>query len=135
MKLLRSMILMSKLTLEQKIDNALMWIESLDLPKGLAYPQGERVLGNESMGFCCLGLQCHLSGNSYSYHWNYPGYEENYVGLVSACSFPVAGSDLPPLANMNDEGVSFREIASHLKKHPHEYLEEGVADYIKLAYS
>jgi len=36
---------------------------------------------------------------------------------------------------MNDKGCPFKEIASHLKKHPHGYLEEGVADYIKLAYS
>jgi len=87
---------MSELTLEQKIDNALMWIESMDLPKGLAYPQGEGVLGNESMGFCCLGLQCHLSGNNYSHHWSYPGYEENYVGLVNIDSSPVGGFPSPP---------------------------------------
>ena len=126
---------MSKLTLEQKIDNALMWIESLDLPKGLAYPQGEDMLGNESMGFCCLGLQCHLSGNSYHYDRSYPEYDANYVGLVNIDSSPVGGSPLPHLDDMNDGGVPFRGIASHLKKHPHEYFEEGVADYIKLAYS
>lgn len=126
---------MSKLTLEQKIDNALMWIESMDLPKGLAYPQRGWGLGDMEEGMCCLGLQCYLSGNKYSPQEGYPDEDENYVGLVYIDSSPVGGSYLSHLANMNDDGVSFREIASHLKKHPHEYLEEGVADYVKLAYS
>lgn len=136
---------MKKLTVSQKVDGALLWIESLSQPE---YPQNseEAVLGNLRWGFCCLGLGCFILGKEYDAANPFPkkGVLEGLTGLLDyqgTCKrseerkiiFGKYGAC--DLAGLNDSGTSFSAISGILKKYPHSYFEPEVAEVIKLAYS
>ncbi len=55
---------MKTLTVNEKVDNAIMWIDSLAKTK---VKQGQSQLGNSKEGYCCLGWACKKLKVNYNY--------------------------------------------------------------------
>ena len=94
------------------------WIEAL---RSGVYQQGRGKLRWENNSYCCLGVLCDIvdpSGWSseaedqrYTHHdrEGFPPYEvTDKVGLLC--------HEIHNLALMNDDGVSFEEIANHIEE-------------------
>jgi hypothetical protein len=97
------------------------WIEALRSGK---YEQGESRLRSVEDCYCCLGVLCDLvdpngwlpatGGTCYDHISQYAsGYPTGNVYNAAELDPQVAGV----LANMNDTGKSFEEIASYIERH------------------
>ena len=112
------------------------WLEALRSGK---YKQGGGMLRSQNDEFCCLGVACEVIGleavitdpssDCHSYGAERSGgYAPREVRealrLYSASGFPHGASTpgLRPLADMNDEGQTFAEIADHLEKYEKAYF-------------
>lgn len=99
-----------------KQDVAQKWVEALRSGK---YPQGTRSLRNGGQ-FCCLGVLCDISGIG---SWHVGAYRVG-PGCLSTAYLPepvaeYAGWKYPStqheLADRNDAGASFAEIADYIE--------------------
>lgn len=127
--------------------NTLKWLDAL---KSGEYKQGQKTLRDEDK-FCCLGVACDLFAQAHRsdakwiklepHVWQFAIDPEDddskvseylnadvkqWVGLQSISGEPSISSDSPPnlsgLAYLNDEGLTFKEIAEEIELHPEEYL-------------
>jgi len=93
------------------------WVEALKSEK---YKQGKLHLRDSDDNFCCLGVLCDIFNPN---HWkkgkrHYLFLEENYfpsyeIQVWSGLNKTV----MKTLADMNDAGHSFLDIAHYIKKH------------------
>jgi hypothetical protein len=118
--------------------NAKKWIRALRSGK---YKQGEDQLRSGDK-FCCLGVACDLYAKAHGVKWEkfksdgddlfsffklvgkLPSVVQNWLGLTDACG--VYSIDNQPkqrpltesLADLNDDGFSFQEIAAIIESEP-----------------
>lgn len=105
------------------------WTWILALESG-DYKQGEGGLRIHDR-YCCLGLMCEVMQADYDPDWGAltPALA-GLIGLRSTWGCPVEFTgqyqpDCPDaLANLNDTGSTFEEIAAILRKHPNRYFKE-----------
>jgi hypothetical protein len=90
------------LTPEQKAN----WLAGL---RSGQYPQGQDVLGTPEYGLCCLGVFCVVNNIPFEPHET--GCAEGPRRLFDALGYDARGK----LANMNDGGKSFAEIADWIE--------------------
>lgn len=82
---------------------------------------------------CCLGVLCELHARAGLGHWTGNTYVVNASGDTTISYPPMAvvawagmsgynpaAEDCEPLAEMNDNGKTFEEIAQHIREHGHE---------------
>ena len=95
--------------------------------KSNQYPQGKNSLQTINRSLCCLGVACKVA-------------EENHIPLIKNAMGCIVGMNLNDqgkvkeyfkfrkehieLAEMNDEGMSFVDIAKHIEENPYLYFEE-----------
>jgi len=129
-----------------KANKAVSWVQELEYG---SHKQGKGVLGDKDDGFCCLGLACETLNIPYraDASWPIKGILEESLGLLDAQGgWPVQGElvldylaeqeiDLGnsyiSLGELNDEGMTFEQIAVMLKAIPEMYFESSVAILIK----
>jgi hypothetical protein len=97
------------------------WVAAL---RGGNYKQGTNRLKKQDGTFCCLGVLCDLYDPN---RWeaeddsDYPCYSfDGYAGTLP--NFVKVDAGIPPgatmtLASMNDQGLSFGEIADWIEEH------------------
>lgn len=106
------------------------WIEALQSGQ---YQQGFKLLRTDKNSFCCLGVLCELHRKEHKKRWGVNGLKQySYMGTAVALPKEVlkwAELDLNykfvliqddvynSLANINDEGKSFEEIAKIIEEH------------------
>ena len=120
--------------------NQKLWIEALRSGK---YEQAVGVLESTSGGFCCLGVACKVAeehgvkviydelGTIDGNHLDYQRAVQEWLGLINVDGFPsIDGSPFnlaaryAALTAMNDNGVSFEEIADIIEANPEVYFYE-----------
>lgn len=104
-----------------------LWIKALNSGK---YEQARGQLRNQ-YGFCCLGVLCDLYGKEKNVKWTkkLPFYEFNtrsgvlprqvieWAGLTEANPLIHYTRRNPALAELNDTGKTFKQIARIIKKY------------------
>lgn len=118
------------LTVEQKVDNILVWTDALE--SGEYKQLKEFELGDVDSGFCCIGLGCYVLDIDFLPHHDASDEFQHCVGLldplgcfVEAKSFYAANS----LAEANDDtNAGFKRIAKLIKNHPDWMFEPEVAE-------
>jgi len=95
------------------------WLKAL---RGGKYQQCQGAL-YENGKFCCIGVECHLHGvsrNEMKMDYKAGGTRRNFSKIPKYMDVIVAGrlSETPQqvLINMNDEGKSFKQIATWIQK-------------------
>jgi len=92
------------------------WVEALESG---GYAQGLGYLRDGDGQFCCLGVLCDLVGEPWVYHD-----EMGWYSFDGRHGFPpphvlekvgISADVACELANMNDSGSSFMEIADHIR--------------------
>lgn len=93
------------------------WLEAL---RSGRYEQGQGYLKNKKNKFCCLGVLCDLvDPTKWAYTYSAMSYEESRTWL------PYSIKDMTrlvqmlvedQLASMNDQGISFKEIANYIEE-------------------
>ena len=120
----------------QEGKKAITWIEEL---LSTEKKQGRGKLGDEEVGFCCLGLGCNVLGIE---HDTWAGQNKEFmeeVGLYGdqgqsrgSIYFP----SHPSLITLNDNNKkSFKFIGEHLIKHPRAYFIDSVANEVNEYFS
>lgn len=98
------------------------WIEVL---RSRPYKQGQGWLRQVKDGVekhCCLGVACELFGNKKSWKFNEDievySYNENDMFLTKSIAdkLGLSANEQKALANMNDEGKKFYQIARYLER-------------------
>jgi len=111
-------------------EGAKIWVEALESGK---YRQREGMLGRPETGMCCLGLACHLAlehGVIDSPHISTDidlssmPKVTNWLGLATAWA---EYEEVHTLANDNDSGKTFKEIAEIIKSEPEGLFRSGEA--------
>jgi|SRR5690606_14453919 len=119
---------------EQRIQNAIKWINELSTT---TEKQGKGQLGDDIIGFCCLGLGCSILGIDYhTYHETNSEFTES-VGLITDEGYIYRSDYNYPysLADANDqEDWSFKKISEFLKSNPEKVFIKEVAEGIKKHY-
>ena len=118
----------------------LQWLEALESGK---YIQGRDCLVTTGGKFCCLGVACDLFAgvkafpvqNNIHGKMAYIG-ETNYLPPIvinKLCFFSSDGAQDKSLVNksksiaqMNDEGMTFKEIAAVIRKNPERFFSRPV---------
>ena len=101
--------------------NAKKWVEALRSGK---YEQTTGSLTTPSRDkFCCLGVACDLYAKEHGKpkfrnQGLLPKYTKEWLGLQTSDGFHDVGSYSVSLAEMNDEGSSFAEIADRIEAEP-----------------
>lgn len=115
--------------------NQTRWLEALE---SNIYKQGKRWLRNINDEYCCLGVAAEL------FKWQEPTADEicysydGHTGLapqytIEALSLrsdsgyfmgnlPIEGRPYNNLANLNDNGMSFKELAQHIRAAPERFF-------------
>lgn len=125
-------------TTDKKIDNALQWIETLAITDE---KQDKGRLGDVISGFCCLGLGAYDQDIAFKPgQGGAPKKFQECIGLLhhlgDSATPEEVGLNAESLSELNDDkGLTFKQIARVLKKHPHSYFKTEVAVTIELAYS
>lgn len=96
------------------------WVDAL---RSGRYQQGQEALRSGKHTFCCLGVLCDLVdqdqwGSHHEGAW-YFKYEEIY-GMPDDVTFIATGisrEEAQELADMNDGGTGFSEIANYIEEH------------------
>lgn len=121
-------------------DNVKRWVDAL---RSDAYEQARRVLYN-GRGYCCLGVACKLYGEEHGVEFGPPkginfrhaflGSEillppevEEWLGLREGDGSFADGDDVKSLAELNDTGSSFAEIADVIEAAPPGLFKEADA--------
>jgi hypothetical protein len=117
--------------IQQQAENAIKWIDDLLVTTA---KQGECQLGDESIGFCCLGRGCHVLGIDYDSERGSSKKFRHSVGLLDRCGHsPVPGCG--SLIHMNDiQKLTFAQIADHLIQNADAYFLDGVWQLIQEHY-
>ena len=120
---------------KDRAERAINWIDSLSVT---TERQGTKELGDPVRGFCCLGYGCYINKLDYQAAGMYSVPFQDLVGLIGRYGLPKSlavglGYDkyTGGLADDNDHGASFSEIATKLRTHPYRYLKAGVAKLVK----
>jgi hypothetical protein len=109
--------------------SAINWIEKLATAEKDGIKQGRDRLGNQSLGFCCIGYGCHVGEISYHPRDKSSGAFQRSVGLLNINGMPLIG---PSCVSMNDtKKWGFSDISAALQKDPSEYFIPSVAKSIK----
>ena len=91
------------------------WVAALRSGK---YKQGKMRLRSENgEAYCCLGLLCEIEGGMSDGEWEIKRYSFD-VGTILDAGLHSPGQDRSPakiLADMNDSGKTFAEIADHVE--------------------
>lgn len=115
--------------------NQTRWLEALESD---TYKQGKRRLRNINDEYCCLGVGAELFKQQeptaddicYAYcgHTSAaPQYAIEALALLGdfgefVGNLPIGGRPHNNLANLNDNGMSFKEIAQHIRAEPHRFF-------------
>jgi len=101
------------------------WVKAL---RSGDYKQSQDQL-KDSVGFCCLGVLCDLAprkvgeweGDGTIFNGNECDLSESVMKWSGVCSadgdLPKKRSGIASLANLNDSGRSFKQIANVIEKH------------------
>lgn len=122
------------LSIEQKIENAIKWINGLSNTK---LPQGTGTLGNKQIGFYCLGYACNRLNIPYDSFEEYEPSLVEYVGLKDEYgtidnSLQIDDTFFDTLAELNDEAkLSFRRISTVIKNRAEDIFIKEVAEGVK----
>lgn len=113
---------------------AIVWIDALLNTK---LKQGKRKLGNKSIGFCCLGLACHVNNiNFFADNIFLSKEQKEKIGLISKYGESISKDSPKSLIFLNDNNnFSFPQIAKILIKHPESYFVPEVAKLIRNHYN
>ena len=85
------------------------WVEAL---RGGKYKQGSGWLEKDG-AFCCLGVLCAIQDDEWKFYWtNDSMYTERLPDELNA---GLADEDRHELAQMNDGGKTFAEIADYIE--------------------
>ena len=124
-------------SLQEKIDNAVKWIDAL--PSYKQAPYGHRArLGDETRGFCCLGVGCHVLDMDYDPSRGISKPFQHKVGLTT--DMGGIGDGLyygrSCLTQVNDSTkAGFKRIAKFIKNNPEKVFDENIAEGIKEHYN
>ena len=98
----------------QKAD-CLLWFDELNTT---TLKQGRQHLGDEEIGFCCMGIGARMFNICFSSGAGYSVVFQKHLGLLQASEMEIAV--------LNDtEKLSFPEIAKRLRANPEKYFEWG----------
>jgi hypothetical protein len=117
--------------LDQRVENAYNWVNELFFATENGIEQGKSNLGNQEMGFCCLGFGCtvgeidYVPSSAVSQEFAYS------VGLWNDLGCPIDSDSKYGLAAMNDSGESFKHIAKEMLERPEDYFTDGVETLLK----
>lgn len=118
---------------KQKAKNAIEWIDGLAETNA---KQGVGSLGDEEMGFCCLGYGCKVLDLEYDRMESASYAFQRSVGLRDADGTTLDSDSSMTLISLNDEGgYSFKAISKVLKDDPWQYFDDEVAELIKKHYA
>ena len=115
---------------ETQINNAVLWIEKLMTADKDGIRQGARSLGDEELGFCCLGYGCFVTSTPYDPEHASSGEFQKAVGLKDEMGMS-SGYGRSCVAMNDRDGFTFSQIALQLNTFPYEYFEPSVAQRIK----
>lgn len=87
------------------------WIEAL---RSGEYRQARMVLRDAMHRMCCLGVLATVQGCQWEF---VPIDERNVINLPFGLNAGISHSVRLALAEMNDSGKSFKEIADYIEKH------------------
>jgi hypothetical protein len=96
------------------------WIEAL---RSGQYKQGNGLLRSEENQFCCLGVLCDVydpanwNQTKYGPHYNFDGLLPGSIYLMGHLEKLVGSLLMMQLIKMNDNGVTFNEIADKIENH------------------
>ena len=102
-----------------------LWLQALESGK---FRQGKSLLWQKGNKYCCLGVACVVAQETgvrqieieKDYDEFLPVTLANFLNITTAGSFKdivtYNGSDFLNLADMNDEGVTFKEIANVIRE-------------------
>jgi len=127
-----------EVTLQRKIDNAVKWIEALPSAKQPTKKIDRGRLGDETRGFCCLGVGCHVLDLSYDSNDGFSNAFVDAVGLLHEEGKIINHSFYKKntLAEVNDEtNAGFKRIATFIKTKPQTVFTKEVAEGIKEHYN
>ena len=117
---------------ETQIKNAVLWIEKLMTAEKDGIRQGARQLGDEELGFCCLGYGCFVTSTPYDPEHAFSEEFQKVVGLKDEMGMSMSSKLGRSCVAMNDnDGFTFPQIALQLNTFPDEYFEPSVAKGIK----
>ena len=118
-------------TLEQQKANRRLWVEALRSGK---YEQGRHRLRDNENGFCCLGVACDVFGPD---DWDglkflgevsyLPPAVMEFFGISDRRAFYRHDLMKTTLADQNDKGKSFAEIADIIESEPLGLFVESIA--------
>lgn len=118
---------------KQQAKNAIEWIDGLAETNA---KQGVAQLGDEELGFCCLGYGCKVLGVEYERVAGSSYAFQRSVGLRDADGTPLDSDNFIALIILNDEdGYTFEEISKVLKDDPWQYFDDEVAKVIEKHYA
>ena len=121
---------MTEIPIETQKENAIKWIEALLSGK---YKQGKERLGDEEIGFCCLGLGCKVVGKEFHSLDEWDDNFHMHVGFMYANASlrePFYGKF--NLALINDRtSAGFKRIGKMLIKRADDQFIPEVAEAIK----
>lgn len=115
------------MTRKERLEFIDKWIAAL---RSGEYKQGGGgFLRNNANQFCCLGVGCHLLGAKWTANNSWDAYEPS--GIQRSVEYPLDTDayhdlgflnreDMRRLANMNDDGNTFAEIADWIEAHKEE---------------
>lgn len=142
-----------------KATNAYAWISAL---VATDLKQGQGMLGNELEGFCCLGLGCHVlklpyepdDGESDAFqelvglrffdglaYFGYPDEDDDghtpsfnsILKFIDELGLERENIAYINLVAFNDSlNMTFKQIAKVLKRFPHLFFEDNVADVLEI---
>lgn len=101
------------------LDIKAAWISAL---RSKQYAQGRKLLRKDNK-FCCLGVLCNLHAQA---HPDIAKKQKSAYGYMGAGSMPglavvnwagLSYQEAGKLAELNDGGKSFKEIANYIEKH------------------
>ena len=117
--------------IEQQSENAIKWIDDLLVTTA---KQGECQLGDENIGFCCLGRGCYVLGIDYDSERGSSRKFRDSVGLAHKDGSPTM-LNFSTLIHMNDiQKLTFAQIADHLIQNADAYFLDGVWQLIQEHY-
>ena len=122
-----------KYTTQEKIANAVKWIEVLPTAKQATEIKYKSRLGDAENGYCCLGLGCDVIGLSYRPSDGFSSEFKTAVGLLHEEGQLYGGTfyNRTTLAAVNDgTKAGFKRIAKFIKTNPYKLFHTDVAEGI-----
>lgn len=123
---------MSKITKKQQAANAMKWIDTLAFKN---YKQGQGVLGNKKVGYCCWGVGCKVMKLDYEPHEEWDGRLYDLIGIPKDFDFSSETKNdyfHDHFMSLNDElQWKFPRIAAFILIHAHKIFDPTVAKIVR----